>query len=196
MFLPGRLVWFRHRGLSQLYGVDAFGDNPGMDLVVYPGTFDPITNGHTDLVERAARLFPKVILAVAVNPGKHGTFPIDTRVSLAREVLAHISNVEVCSFDNLLVEFMHQREARVILRGLRAVSDFEYEFQLASMNRRLAPEIETLFLTPAEQYAYISSSLVREIAALGGDVTAFVHSKVAAALQGRIDSMSAPRDGN
>jgi pantetheine-phosphate adenylyltransferase len=157
-----------------------------MDLVVYPGTFDPITNGHTDLVERAARLFPKVILAVAVNPGKRGTFPIDTRVSLAREVLTHIPNVEVCAFDNLLVEFLHQRRARLILRGLRAVSDFEYEFQLASMNRRLAPEIETVFLTPAEQYGYISSSLVREIAALGGDVTAFVHPKVAAALRGQI----------
>ena len=158
------------------------GDNSRMDLVVYPGTFDPITNGHTDLVERAARLFSHVIVA-----GKRGTFSIATRVSLARAVLAHIPNVEVCSFDNLLVEFMRQREARVILRGLRAVSDFEYEFQLASMNRRLAPEIETLFLTPAEQYAYISSSLVREIAALGGDVTTFVHSKVVAALQERIN---------
>jgi pantetheine-phosphate adenylyltransferase len=158
-----------------------------MDLVVYPGTFDPITNGHTDLVERAARLFPRVVVAVAVNPGKRGAFSIDTRVSLAREVLAHIPNVEVCSFDILLVDFMHQRNARVILRGLRAVSDFEYEFQLASMNRRLAPEIETVFLTPAEQYAYISSSLVREIAALGGDVTAFVHRKVVAALKNRIN---------
>jgi pantetheine-phosphate adenylyltransferase len=163
------------------------GDNPPMDLVVYPGTFDPVTNGHTDLVERAARLFPKLIMAVAVNPGKRGAFPLETRVSLAREVLAHIPNVEVCSFDNLLVDFMRQRKARVILRGLRAVSDFEYEFQLASMNRRLAPEIETVFLTPAEQYAFISSSLVREIAALGGDVTAFVHSKVVAALQGKIN---------
>ncbi len=159
------------------------GDNPHMDIVVYPGTFDPITNGHADLVERAARLFPKVIMAVAVNPGKRGAFPVETRVSLAREVLAHIPNVEICSFDNLLVDFMHQSKARVILRGLRAVSDFEYEFQLASMNRRLAPEIETVFLTPAEQYAFISSSLVREIAALGGDVTAFVHRKVVAALQ-------------
>jgi pantetheine-phosphate adenylyltransferase len=163
------------------------GDNPRMDIVVYPGTFDPITNGHADLVERAARLFPKVIMAVAVNPGKRGAFPVEARVSLAREVLAHIPNVEVCSFDNLLVDFMRQSKARVILRGLRAVSDFEYEFQLASMNRRLAPEIETVFLTPAEQYAFISSSLVREIAALGGDVTAFVHRKVVAALQGGIN---------
>jgi len=155
-----------------------------MDTVVYPGTFDPITNGHTDLVERAARLFDRVILAIAVNPDKQSAFSIETRVALAREVLAHIPNVEICSFDNLLVDFMHQKEATVILRGLRAVSDFEFEFQLASMNRHLAPEIETLFLTPAEQYAYISSSLVREISGLGGDVTPFVHKKVVAALRG------------
>ena len=158
-----------------------------MDTVVYPGTFDPITNGHSDLIERASRLFDKVIVAVAVNPDKQGAFPIETRVTLAREVLAHIDNVEVCSFDNLLVDFLRQREAGVILRGLRAVSDFEYEFQLAGMNRHLAPEIETLFLTPAEQYAYISSSLVREISSLGGDVTPFVHKKVVAALRGRMN---------
>ena len=161
--------------------------NDRMDIVVYPGTFDPITNGHTDLVERASRLFDTVIVALAVNPDKGCAFQIETRVTLAREVLAHVENVEVCSFDNLLVDFLKQRQARVILRGLRAVSDFEYEFQLASMNRRLAPEIETLFLTPAEQYAYISSSLVREISSLGGDVTPFVHSKVVAALRGRMN---------
>ncbi|MGB5305409.1 MAG: pantetheine-phosphate adenylyltransferase [Gammaproteobacteria bacterium] len=158
-----------------------------MDTVVYPGTFDPITNGHADLVERAARLFDKVIVAVAVNPDKQAAFPIETRVTLAREVLGHIDNVEVCSFDNLLVDFLHQKDAGMILRGLRAVSDFEYEFQLAGMNRHLAPEIETLFLTPAEQYSYISSSLVREIAVLGGDVSPFVHKKVVAAL---LDSMN------
>ena len=158
-----------------------------MDTIVYPGSFDPITNGHTDLVERASRLFDQVIVAVAVNPGKQAAFSIETRLSLARDVLTHIDNVEVCSFDNLLVDFLHQRQARVILRGLRAVSDFEYEFQLASMNRHLAPEIETLFLTPAEQYAYISSSLVREISSLGGDVTPFVHRKVVAALRGRMN---------
>jgi pantetheine-phosphate adenylyltransferase len=163
------------------------GHNYAMDTVVYPGTFDPITNGHTDLVERASRLFDTVILAIAVNPDKQDAFPIETRVSLAREVLAHIENVEVCSFDNLLVDFMRQKQAAVILRGLRAVSDFEYEFQLAGMNRHLAPEIETLFLTPAEQYAYISSSLVREISSLGGDVTPFVHKKVVAALRGRMN---------
>jgi pantetheine-phosphate adenylyltransferase len=154
-----------------------------MKIVVYPGTFDPITNGHTDLVERAARLFDRVIVAVAVNPGKGTVFATETRVQLARAVLAHVANVEVCSFDNLLVDFVHQCNASVILRGLRAVSDFEYEFQLAGMNRHLAPDVETLFLTPADRYAYISSSLVREIAALGGDVTPFVHSKVMAALR-------------
>ncbi|MEA2093847.1 MAG: pantetheine-phosphate adenylyltransferase [Pseudomonadota bacterium] len=158
-----------------------------METVVYPGTFDPITNGHTDLVERAARLYDQVIVAVAVNQDKQLAFPIELRVSLAREVVAHIDNVEVCSFDNLLVDFVRQKDAKVILRGLRAVSDFEYEFQLASMNRHLAPEIETLFLTPAEQYAYISSSLVREIASLGGDVTPFVHREVVAALRGRMN---------
>jgi pantetheine-phosphate adenylyltransferase len=158
-----------------------------MDTVVYPGTFDPITNGHTDLVERAARLFERVIVAVAVNADKRAAFEIETRVSLAREVLAHVGNVEVCSFDNLLVDFVHEQKAGVILRGLRAVSDFEYEFQLAGMNRNLAPDIETLFLTPAQQYAYISSSLVREIAMLGGDVTPFVHKKVVAALRGRMN---------
>jgi len=154
-----------------------------MDTVVYPGTFDPITNGHTDIVERAARLFDRVIVAIAVNPGKHTAFPIDRRVTLAREVLAHLDNVEVCSFDNLLVDFVRQRDAGIILRGLRAVSDFEYEFQLAGMNRHLAPAVETVFLTPADKYAYISSSLVREIAALGGDVTPFVHAGVVAALR-------------
>jgi pantetheine-phosphate adenylyltransferase len=138
-------------------------------------------------VERASRLFDKVIVAVAVNTDKATAFPIETRVTLAREVLAHVDNVEVCSFDNLLVDFVRQKSASVILRGLRAVSDFEYEFQLAGMNRHLAPNVETLFLTPAEQYAYISSSLVREISSLGGDVTPFVHRKVVAALSDRIN---------
>lgn len=158
-----------------------------MDTVVYPGTFDPITNGHADLVERASRMFEKVIVAVAVNPDKGNFFSVENRVSLARDVLAYIDNVEVCSFDNLLVDFMRQRQADIILRGLRAVSDFEYEFQLAGMNRHLAPDIETVFMTPAEQYAYISSSLVREIASLGGDVTPFVHRSVVAALRGRVN---------
>ncbi len=152
-----------------------------MPTVVYPGTFDPITNGHSDLVSRAAKLFDRIIVAIAVNPGKSPTFTLEERLSQAQEVLSNIHNVEVCAFDNLLVDFVRQREAEVILRGLRAVSDFEYEFQLAGMNRRLAPTVETLFLTPAEQFAFISSGLVREVAALGGDVREFVHPVVQAA---------------
>lgn len=153
---------------------------------VYPGTFDPITNGHTDLIQRAARLCERVIVAVAANPTKQPVFGLEQRVSMAAEALADIGNVEVCGFDSLLINFARERGASVIVRGLRAVSDFEYEFQLASMNRRLAPEVETLFLTPAEKFAYISSSLVREIAALGGDVSAFVPAQVVAALNNRI----------
>lgn len=157
-----------------------------MKIAAYPGTFDPITNGHSDIVERAARLFDRVIVAVAANADKTPVFPLDERVALAKTALADIDAVEVCSFDCLLVDFMQQHSAQVILRGLRAVSDFEYEFQLASMNRQLAPDIETMFLTPAEQYAFVSSSLVREIASHGGDVSAFVHAKVMAALRERL----------
>ena len=153
-----------------------------MKTAVYPGTFDPITNGHSDIIARAALLFDKVVVAVAANPGKCPVFPLDERVNLAREVLSHLGNVEVREFDSLLVKFARECGAGVILRGLRAVSDFEYEFQLAGMNRRLAPDVETMFLTPAEQFAYISSSLVREISALGGDVKEFVHPAVMAAL--------------
>lgn len=153
---------------------------------IYPGTFDPITNGHTDLVERASRLFDKVIVSVAAVSGKNPVFNLDERVALAKDVLASLPNVEVCGFNILLVDFMREKGASVILRGLRAVSDFEYEFQLASMNRNLNPDIETMFLTPAEQYTYISSSLVREIASLGADVSPFVHEKVVAALKERI----------
>lgn len=154
--------------------------------VVYPGTFDPITRGHSDLVERAARLFGRVIVAVAASPAKTPCFSLEERVSLAREVLAAYSNVEVRGFNILLADFARNCGARVLLRGLRAVSDFEYEFQLANMNRHLVPEVETLFLTPAEQYAYISASLVREVAALGGDVSPFVHPRAAAALARRL----------
>ncbi len=158
-----------------------------MDVVaVYPGTFDPITHGHTDLVQRALRLFGRVIVAVAANPAKRPAFSLEERVALAREALAGIEGAEVCGFDSLLVDFARARGARVILRGLRAVSDFEYEFQLAAMNRELAPEVETVFLTPAERYAFISSSLVREVAAHGGDVSGFVHPAVAAALKERV----------
>ncbi|MES9860249.1 MAG: pantetheine-phosphate adenylyltransferase [Candidatus Thiodiazotropha sp. LLP2] len=156
-----------------------------MIKAVYPGTFDPITNGHSDLVRRASELFDHVILAVAKNPGKNPAFGLEQRLTLAKTVLGGIDNVEICAFDTLLVDFVHECQANVILRGLRAVSDFEYEFQLAGMNRRLAPDIETLFLTPAEQFAFISSGLVREIAALGGVVSEFVHPDVQNALSQR-----------
>ncbi|MDO9049747.1 MAG: pantetheine-phosphate adenylyltransferase [Methylobacter sp.] len=141
---------------------------------IYPGTFDPITNGHLDLIARASRLYHKVVVAVAVNRGKIPLFSLDERVDLVRAVTSEFPNVEVIGFDNLLVECAKQQGANVILRGLRAVSDFEYEFQLAGMNRRLAPELETVFLTPAEQYEFISSSMIREIAQLNGDVSCFV----------------------
>ena len=156
---------------------------------IYPGTFDPITNGHSDLVQRASRIFDRVILAVATGSqdgAKQPVFSVDERVSMAKDVLADVANVEVIQFDGLLVDFVAKQDAQVILRGLRAVSDFEYEFQLASMNRHLNEKVETMFLTPAEQYSYISSSLVREIASLGGDVSPFVHEEVATALNKRI----------
>ena len=152
---------------------------------VYPGTFDPITNGHTDLVHRAAQLFDRVIVAIAANPYKAPFFPLEERVAMAGEALAGMDRVEVTGFDTLLVDYVRERSAQVILRGLRVVSDFEYEFQLASMNRQLAPEVETLFLTPAERYSFISSGLVREIAVLGGAVSDFVHPAVEAALKRR-----------
>lgn len=141
---------------------------------IYPGTFDPITNGHLDLIARASRLYHKVIVAVAVNRGKAPLFSLEERVDLVKAVAAEFSNVEVIGFGNLLVDCAKQQGANVILRGLRAVSDFEYEFQLAGMNRRLAPDLETVFLTPAEQYEFISSSMIREIAQLNGDVSCFV----------------------
>ncbi len=153
--------------------------------VIYPGTFDPITNGHADLVHRAAACFDWVIVAVAGSTGKTTRFTLDERVGLAREVMRAVENVRIESFDGLLVEFAREQGAQVILRGLRAVSDFEYEFQLASMNRKLAPDIETMFLTPDDGYTFISSSLVREIAALGGNVGGFVHPVVEAALRNK-----------
>lgn len=156
-----------------------------MRSVVYPGTFDPITNGHSDLIQRAASLFDRVVVAVAVDTGKDPAFDIGRRVELAEHVVKDIPGVEVMRFSGLLVKFARDNGTPVIMRGLRAVSDFEYEFQLAGMNRRMAPDIETLFLTPAEQYSYISSSLVREIASLGGDVSTFVAPAVQAALRER-----------
>jgi pantetheine-phosphate adenylyltransferase len=152
-------------------------------IAIYPGTFDPITNGHVDLVDRAAPLFEKLVVGVAASPSKRPTLPLELRVGLAREALARHGNVEVRGFDTLLADFVREMGGGILLRGLRAVSDFEYEFQMASMNRHLIPEVETLFLTPAEQYGFISSSLVREISRLGGDVSGFVPQTVAEALQ-------------
>ncbi|WP_330924402.1 pantetheine-phosphate adenylyltransferase [Candidatus Sororendozoicomonas aggregata] len=142
--------------------------------VIYPGTFDPITKGHMDLVERAAHLFDRVVVAVAESPNKKPVFELAQRVALAEEVTTHLDNVEVIGFNSLLADFLREQKATAILRGLRAVSDFEYEFQMANMNRILAPQVESLFLTPAEQYSYISSTLVREISSLGGDISKFV----------------------
>ncbi|MHB8405345.1 MAG: pantetheine-phosphate adenylyltransferase [Gammaproteobacteria bacterium] len=146
--------------------------------ILYPGTFDPITNGHTDIVRRAARLFDRVVVAIAANPAKTPAFPLQERVELARAALKDIKNVEVCGFAELTVAFAHKQGIKAILRGLRAVSDFEFEFQLAAMNRHLGPDVETIFMSPAEQFTFISSSLVREIATLGGDVSQFVHPAV------------------
>ena len=152
---------------------------------IYPGTFDPITHGHADIARRASRLFGRIVVAVAESPRKEPSFSLDDRVLLAREALADLHNVEVLGFDMLLARFAREQGATVILRGLRAVSDFEHEFQLAAMNRQLAPEVETMFLTPAEEYSFVSSSLVREIARLGGDVSNFVSPAVARALAER-----------
>jgi pantetheine-phosphate adenylyltransferase len=141
---------------------------------IYPGTFDPITDGHLDIIIRASKLFKKVIVAVAVNQGKTPLFSLEERVMMVEEVTANLSNISIIGFSNLLVDCAKEHDASVVLRGLRAVSDFEYEFQLAGMNRRLSPELETMFLTPAEQYEFISSSMIREIAKLKGNVSSFV----------------------
>ena len=150
---------------------------------VYPGTFDPITNGHTDLVRRAASIFNRLVVAIAANPNKAPMFPLEKRVELARAVLSDLPNVEVMGYSGLTVEFARRNDLAVVVRGLRAVSDFEFEFQLANMSRHLSREIETVFMTPQEQFTFISSTLVREIAVLGGDVTEFVHPVVAAELR-------------
>ncbi|WP_404365344.1 pantetheine-phosphate adenylyltransferase [Marinobacter sp.] len=159
-----------------------------MTRVVYPGTFDPITNGHTDLIERAGKLFDTVIVAIAFSPKKQPLLTLEERVQLVRDATSHLPNVTVTGFSNLLAEFVLQQGATVILRGLRAVSDFEYEFQLADMNRRLAPSVESVFLTPANHLSYISSTLIREIAALGGDISEFVDPAVANALKRRFSA--------
>ena len=153
-----------------------------MKVAVYPGTFNPITNGHTDLVERAAGLFDRIIVAVGTSRQKNNSLSTEQRVELAAKVLSHLTNVEVTAFDGLLTDFVRQRDANIILRGLRTVADFEYEFQLVGMNRVLDPSIETVFLAPVEHLSYISSTLVREIASLGGAISKFVHPAVVKAM--------------
>lgn len=150
---------------------------------LYPGTFDPITHGHTDLIRRASRLFDRVVVAIAASPGKRPSFSLDERVRFARLALEEVPNAVVEPFEGLTVDFARNHDISVILRGLRAVSDFEFEFQLAAMNRHLDPEVETVFMTPSEHYTFISSSLVREIASHGGDVSDFVHPTVEAELK-------------
>ena len=153
--------------------------------VVYPGTFDPFTRGHEDLVRRASRLFDSVVVAVADSQSKHPFFSTDERIEMAREVLRPFANVEVLGFASLLMDFVHAQNAQAILRGLRAASDFEYEFQMAGMNRNLYPDVETLFLTPDEKYMFISATIVREIARFGGDISKFVHPHVAERLRAK-----------
>jgi pantetheine-phosphate adenylyltransferase len=157
-----------------------------INKAIYPGTFDPLTCGHEDIVRRAANLFSEVVVAVAENTSKNSFFSLQERVDIATEVLADLQNVRVVAFSGLLMQFVREHGAGVVVRGLRAVSDFEYEFQLAGMNRKLYPEVETMFLTPAEQYMFISASLVREIAVLGGDVSQFVSPLVEARLKHKI----------
>lgn len=154
-------------------------------VIIYPGTFDPITNGHIDLIERAGRLFTKVIVAIAENSQKHTLFSLIERKEIVGQVLAKYPNVEICTFRGLLVDLSREKKVTMILRGLRAVSDFEYELQLASVNRMMEPNIETVFLTPSEKYAYVSASMVREIASLGGDVSLLAPEVVQRALQNK-----------
>jgi pantetheine-phosphate adenylyltransferase len=154
-----------------------------MANAMYPGTFDPITNGHTDLARRAAHIFDRVVVAIAANPGKAPLFSLEERMELAREVLADVKNIEVTSYSGLTVDFARQNGLGVVVRGLRAVSDFDFEFQLATMNRHLSTEVDYVFLTPSEQHMFISSTRVREIASMYGEVKQFVHPRVAEALK-------------
>ena len=159
-------------------------------VAIYPGTFDPITLGHEDLVRRAASLFDKLILAIAESPAKQPRFSLADRVAMAQEILVDVKNVEIVGFNTLLMDFVHEKGAKVVVRGLRAISDFEYEFQMAGMNRSVYPEVETVFLTPGEQYMFISATMVREIAILGGDVSKFVQPAVRARLAKRVREIS------
>ena len=149
---------------------------------LYPGTFDPITNGHNDLIRRAAGIFDRVVVGIAASPRKTPVFDLETRVEMARIVVGDVKNVDVQGYEGMTVDFARENDLPVMIRGLRAVSDFEYEFQLATMSRQIAPDVETVFLTPAEQFTYISSTLVREVASFGGDVSKFVHPRVREAL--------------
>ena len=160
-----------------------------MIKAVYPGTFDPLTRGHEDLVRRASRLFDNLVLGIADSRTKHTFFTLQERIEMAKEVLHDVKNLSVVGFNGLLTDFVRKQDARVVLRGLRAVSDFEYEFQLAGMNRALNPEFETMFLTPGEQHMFISATLVREIATLGGDVSKFVDPVVRAKLAAKVKSL-------
>ena len=161
-------------------------------LAVYPGSFDPLTNGHVDIISRGARLFDRIIVAILVNAEKAPLFSMAERVEIARAVFMELPNVEVDTFEGLLVDYVERRNAQVIVRGLRAVSDFEYEFQMAGMNRYLLPDVETMFLTPSDQYQFISGTIVREIAQLGGDVSKFVFPSVEKWLKAKIQQMGGP----
>lgn len=164
-----------------------------MRRAIYPGSFDPITNGHLDVIQRAAKLFDEVIVAVAFNEQKQSLFPVDERVALIRATTGEFANVSVSRFDGLLVDFARAQGASAVVRGLRAVSDFEFEFQMALMNRKLEPEIETIFMMPAEKYTYLSSRIIKEIGRLGGNLDSFVPVSVATALRAKFDSSAAAR---
>lgn len=177
----GAFIYYNVEYVSLCIGI--IENSPMKNIAVYAGTFDPITFGHVDLIERASRMFDHVVVGIAASPNKKPLFSLDERVELTRTVLQSYSNVTVHGFQSLLLEFAREHNANIILRGLRAVADFDYEFQLATMNRFMDPNVESIFLMPAEKYMYISSSIVREIAALKGEVTGFVPAEVAAALE-------------
>ena len=157
-----------------------------MRTAIYPGSFDPLTNGHLDVIERAVKLFDRVVVAVAKNDSKHPLFSLEDRLALVRETIKHMPNVEADSFDSLLVDYVKQRNAQAIVRGLRAISDFEFEFQLALMNRKLNEKVETIFMMPKDTYTFLSSRIIKEIARLNGDISAFVPAHVQAALKSKL----------
>jgi pantetheine-phosphate adenylyltransferase len=159
-----------------------------MKIGIYPGTFDPITHGHTDIITRSLRVFDKVVVAIAPNPTKHPLFSMSERVDMVRLVMKDLGQVEVVTFDGLLVDYVQKSGAHAIIRGLRAISDFEHEFQMALINRKLAKQVETVFLMPSEEYSYLSSTIIKDIATHGGSLTAFLHSEVARRLQARVRS--------